>query len=102
MNWAARTRTWNLLIQSQTFYQLNYSPFASPIESKPPPAVNPVGGQDTRPPPFAAAKNGAPRASITATTVGGRCVFHRAFSRFLLPIGIGTVLMDGTESCSVI
>ena len=25
-NWAARTRTWNLLIQSQTFYQLNYSP----------------------------------------------------------------------------
>ncbi len=24
--WAARTRTWNLLIQSQTFYQLNYGP----------------------------------------------------------------------------
>ncbi len=28
-NWAGRTRTYNLLIQSQTFCQLNYSPLFS-------------------------------------------------------------------------
>jgi YHS domain-containing protein len=66
-NWPARTRTWNLLIQSQTFYRLNYRPSGRrPSSSSDSAALHFTEASRRRQPAPPAGRQGAARARCSA------------------------------------